>query len=168
VAAARSAALTAPVMVQTASRSGGPGGATAGGIPASQQRKLDFAKAENGTLNAHALQDASSPWTLSAGTVIPASLITGLNSDLPGTVLAQVTENVVDSATGRTVLVPQGAKLVGSYDSVVAYGQRRALVVWQRILLPDGSSIELDKIRRPTPPAMRACRTRSTRTRGSW
>jgi type IV secretion system protein VirB10 len=63
----------------------------------------------------------------------PASLITGLNSDLPGTVFAQVTENVRDSATGRTVLIPQGARLVGSYDSLVAFGQRRALLVWQRI-----------------------------------
>jgi hypothetical protein len=81
---------------------------------------------------------------LSAGTVIPASLITGLNSDLPGTVLAQVTEHVRDSATGRAVLIPQGARLIGSYDSKVAYGQRRALLVWQRILMPDGSSVALD------------------------
>jgi len=83
---------------------------------------------------------------LSAGTLIPASLITGLDSDLPGTVLAQVTENVRDSATGRIVLIPQGARLIGSYDSVVAYGQRRALLVWSRIVLPDGSSVELDNM----------------------
>jgi type IV secretion system protein VirB10 len=63
---------------------------------------------------------------------------------LPGTVIAQVTENVRDSATGRTVLVPQGARLIGSYDSQVAFGQRRALLVWQRIVFPDGSSIRLD------------------------
>jgi type IV secretion system protein VirB10 len=83
---------------------------------------------------------------LSAGTIIPASLITGLNSDLPGTVIAQITENVRDSATGRTVLIPQGARLIGSYDSVIAYGQRRALLVWQRIVLPDGSSLSLDNM----------------------
>ena len=59
---------------------------------------------------------------------------------------AQVTENVRDSATGRTVLIPQGARLIGSYDNVVAYGQRRALVAWQRIVLPDGSSIRLDNM----------------------
>lgn len=70
--------------------------------------------------------------------------MTGLNSDLPGAVIAQVTENVRDSATGRTILVPQGARLIGSYDSAVAYGQRRALLVWQRIVFPDGSSIRLD------------------------
>jgi type IV secretion system protein VirB10 len=78
--------------------------------------------------------------------MIPASLITGLNSDLPGMVIAQVTENVSDTATGRTVLIPQGARLIGSYDSGVAYGQRRALLVWQRIVFPDGSSIALDKM----------------------
>ena len=99
-----------------------------------------------GGANPHPLRPSPSPWTLSAGTIIPASLITGLNSDLPGTVFAQVTENVRDSATGRTVLIPQGARLIGSYDNVVAYGQRRALVAWQRIVLPDGSSIRLDNM----------------------
>ena len=83
---------------------------------------------------------------LSAGSVIAASLITGLRSDLPGLVTAQVTEQVFDSATGRILLIPQGARLIGSYDSVVAFGQRRALVVWQRIILPDGSSLALDNV----------------------
>lgn len=85
-----------------------------------------------------------SPWTLSAGSVIPASLMTGVNSDLPGMVIAQVTQNVFDSATGQTLLVPQGSRLIGNYDSIVAFGQRRALVLWQRLILPDGSSLELD------------------------
>ena len=76
----------------------------------------------------------------------PASLITGLNSDLPGAVVAQVTENVRDSATGRTIVIPQGARLIGRYDSAVAYGQRRALLVWTRILLPNGASFELDNM----------------------
>ena len=113
-------------------------------IPASQQRKIEFARSPDGDRNSHELRAAPSPWTLSAGTIIPASLITGLNSDLPGTVLGQVSENVRDSATGQTVLVPQGARLIGRYDSVVAYGQRRALVVWTRIVFPDGASIGLD------------------------
>ena len=82
----------------------------------------------------------------SAGSVIAASLLTGLNSDLPGMVVAQVTQNVYDSATGRTLLIPQGARLIGRYDSVVAFGQSRALLVWQRIVLPDGSSIALDNV----------------------
>jgi len=93
-----------------------------------------------------AVRPAPSPWTLVAGTVISASLITGLNSDLPGTVIAQVTENVRDSVTGRTVLIPQGARLIGRYDSAVAYGQRRALLVWERIVFPDGASELLDDV----------------------
>lgn len=78
--------------------------------------------------------------------MIAASLITGLNSDLPGLVTAQVTENAYDSVTGRTLLLPQGSRLIGSYDSVVAFGQKRALVVWQRIILPDGSSVRIDNM----------------------
>jgi type IV secretion system protein VirB10 len=92
------------------------------------------------------LAPISSPYTLSAGSVIAASLITGLNSDLPGLVTAQVTENAYDSATGRMLLIPQGSRLIGSYDSVVAFGQSRALVIWQRIILPDGSSIRIDNV----------------------
>lgn len=113
-------------------------------VPASQEHKIEFTRAEEGSLGARQIDAAPSRWLLSAGTVIPASLITGLNSDLPGMVIAQVTENVRDSATGQWILVPQGARLIGKYDSVVAYGQRRALVIWSRIVFPDGSSIELD------------------------
>lgn len=113
---------------------------------AGQQRKVDFARAQAGDTNPHSLVGAPSPWTLSAGTVVPASLITGLNSDLPGIVLAQVTEPVRDTATGSAVLIPQGSRLIGSYDSMVAFGQKRALVVWQRIVLPDGSSVRLDNV----------------------
>ena len=116
--------------------------------PNGQQRKVDFVAGKDGAgdVNPHALVPAVSPWTLSAGSVISASLITGLNSDLPGLVTAQVTENAYDSVTGRTLLIPQGSRLIGSYDSVVAFGQKRALVVWQRILLPDGSSIRIDNV----------------------
>lgn len=114
------------------------------GSQAGQGRRTEFDRSEAGDTNPYPLRPAPSPWTLSAGTIIPASLVTGLNSDLPGTVIAQVTENVRDSGTGRTILVPQGARLIGSYDSTVAYGQRRALLVWQRIVFPDGSSIRLD------------------------
>ena len=113
-------------------------------LPPGQQRKIAFARSSASDANPHAIEAAPSPWTLSAGTIIAASPITGLDSDLPGTVLAQVSENVRDSATGRTILVPQGARLIGRYDSVVAYGQRRALVVWTRIVFPDGASVELD------------------------
>jgi type IV secretion system protein TrbI len=81
-----------------------------------------------------------------AGTVIAASLITGLNSDLPGFVIAQVTENVFDTVSGRHLLIPQGSRLVGKYDNIVAFGQERALVVWQRIILPNGTSIVIDNL----------------------
>lgn len=116
------------------------------GAAPGQLRKIDFARAQPGDTNPHPLVSAPSPWTLIAGTVIPASLITGINSDLPGIVLAQVTEQVRDSATGTAVLVPQGSRLIGSYDSMVAFGQKRALIVWQRIVLPDGSSVRLDNV----------------------
>lgn len=116
--------------------------------PNAQGRKAAFVGAldPTGDVNAHALTPLPSPYTLSAGSVISASLITGLRSDLPGLVTAQVTENIYDSATGRLLLVPQGARLIGSYDSVVAFGQKRALIVWQRIIMPDGSSLRIDNV----------------------
>lgn len=116
--------------------------------PNNQQRKLDFAvqRDRSGIYNPHALQTPVSPYQVMAGSVIAASLITGINSDLPGLVTAQVTENVYDTVTGRILLIPQGARLIGAYDSVVAYGQSRALLVWQRIIFPDGSSIEIDNL----------------------
>jgi type IV secretion system protein VirB10 len=122
--------------------------ADAGNDPNGQQRKNALVGRANrdDDINPHRLTAAVSPWTLHAGSVIAASLITGLNSDLPGLVTAQVTENVHDSVTGRTVLIPQGSRLIGRYDSVVAFGQSRALVVWQRILLPDGASIRIDNV----------------------
>ncbi|WP_442755608.1 TrbI/VirB10 family protein [Methylocystis sp. JAN1] len=113
-----------------------------------QQRKLDFLNQRDtsGVYNPHALQTPISPYQVMAGSVIAASLITGINSDLPGLVVAQVTENVYDTVTGRALLIPQGSRLIGTYDSVVAFGQSRALVVWRRIVLPDGSSIEIDNL----------------------
>jgi len=116
--------------------------------PNAQSHKANFVSAldPKGDINPHAIMPLPSPYTLSAGSVISASLITGLRSDLPGLVTAQVTENVFDSATGRLLLVPQGARLIGAYDSVIAFGQSRALIVWQRIIMPDGSSLELDNV----------------------
>ena len=91
--------------------------------------------------NPHSLQRPVSPYQVMAGTIIPASLITGLNSDLPGQVIGQVTENVFDTPTGQHLLIPQGTKLLGRYDSEIDAGQSRALVVWNRLVLPDGSSL---------------------------
>lgn len=116
--------------------------------PSYQDRKLDFLNqpAEREVYNPHPLQDPVSPYQVMAGTVIPASLVTGINSDLPGLVIAQVTENVHDTVTGRHLLIPQGARLIGRYDSVIAFGQSRALVVWSRLVLPDGSSIVIENL----------------------
>lgn len=111
-------------------------------------RKERFAGARDGEadLNSRGIVAPVSPNSLLAGSVIAASLITGLNSDLPGMVTAQVTQNAFDTVTGRILLVPQGSRLIGKYDSVVAFGQKRALVIWQRLILPDGSSVRLDNM----------------------
>ncbi|MBY0510829.1 MAG: conjugal transfer protein TrbI [Rhodospirillaceae bacterium] len=113
-----------------------------------QQRKIDFLSkpGERSIYNAYPLQDAVSPFQVMAGSVIAASLITGINSDLPGLVTAQVTENVYDTVSGKFLLIPQGARLIGSYDSVVAFGQSRALLVWKRIVMPDGSSVQIENL----------------------
>ncbi|MDF1761036.1 MAG: TrbI/VirB10 family protein [Coxiellaceae bacterium] len=89
------------------------------------------------------LQIAISPYTVSAGSIIPAILVTGINSDLPGQMIARVRRNVFDSQSGQYLLIPQGASLLGTYDSQVAYGQSRILIVWSRIVLPNGSSFDL-------------------------
>lgn len=91
------------------------------------------------------LQPAASPYVLQAGSVIPAALITGLRSDLPGPVTAQVTEDVYDSVAGSILLIPQGARLIGQYDAQVAFGQSRALLVWTRLIMPNGRSIRLER-----------------------
>ncbi|TWI62552.1 type IV secretion system protein VirB10 [Pseudoduganella lurida] len=87
-----------------------------------------------------------SPYELRAGFVIPAILISGINSDLPGFIIGQVSQDVFDTATGRWKLVPQGSRLVGRYSSDVAYGQARVLVAWQRIIFPDGKALDLDAL----------------------
>jgi type IV secretory pathway VirB10-like protein len=116
--------------------------------PTEPLRKLSFLKMakEKDIYNPHGLEKPASPYQLIAGTIIAASLLSGLNSDLPGFVIAQVTENVYDSVSGRFLLIPQGSRLLGKYDNVVAFGQERALVVWQRILRPDGSSVLIDNL----------------------
>jgi type IV secretion system protein VirB10 len=90
-----------------------------------------------------ALAAPLSPHEVKAGSVIAAAMVTGLNSDLPGLAIAQVTEPVFDHRSGRIVLIPQGARLIGKYDSQVGYGQTRVLVVWTRLIFPSGRSVEL-------------------------
>jgi type IV secretion system protein VirB10 len=112
-----------------------------------QDRKAAFVAggAREPTVNGGRLAPAAGTYVVSAGSTIAAALITGLSSDLPGQVVAQVTEDVFDSVTGSIRLIPQGARLIGVYDARVTYGQSRVLVVWTRLILPDGRSIELDR-----------------------
>ncbi len=93
--------------------------------------------------NPHDIEDPASPYQIMAGTLIAASLITGINSDLPGMIVAQVTEPVYDTVTGTHLLIPQGARLIGRYQSEIAFGQDRALISWNRIIFPDGASLTL-------------------------
>lgn len=97
------------------------------------------------TTAADRLQTPPSPYVLQAGSVIEAALLTGLRSDLPGQITAQVTANVYDSPTGQFLLIPQGARLLGEYDSRVETGQRRVLLAWTRLILPDGRSVVLER-----------------------
>ncbi|MGB8605828.1 MAG: TrbI/VirB10 family protein [Bradyrhizobium sp.] len=112
-----------------------------------QDRKLVFVNAsvDRRTTSPDRLAKPASPFVVQAGTVIPAALITGIRSDLPGQITAQVTENVYDTPTGRARLIPQGARLSGIYDSQVAFGQSRVLLVWTRLIMPNGRSIVLER-----------------------
>ncbi|MCJ1901399.1 conjugal transfer protein TraI [Paracoccus versutus] len=88
----------------------------------------------------------ASPYLLQAGAVIPAALVTGIRSDLPGQIIAQVTENVYDSPSGRYLLIPQGTRIIGEYSDAVGFGQRRVLLVWNRLIFPDGRSLVLERL----------------------
>jgi len=119
----------------------------AGAAQNMQDRKTAFVNGavDRRTVSPDRLDKPASPYIVQAGTVIPAALITGIRSDLPGQITAQVTETVYDSPTGRFLLIPQGARLIGQYDSSVAFGQSRVLLVWTRLIMPDGKSIVLER-----------------------
>ena len=91
-------------------------------------------------------QSQISPYEIKVGSIIPAVLVTSINSDLPGGIIAQIRENVYDSTTGKHLLLPQGSKIYGIYDSNISYAQNRILIVWQRIVLPNGESIALENM----------------------
>jgi type IV secretory pathway VirB10-like protein len=114
--------------------------------PNLQDRKnsfLDGKGAVKGQYLEATVQHPKSPYEIQAGTILPAVLITAVNSDLPGPVVAQVREHVYDSVAGRYLLVPQGSRVLAQYDSMVAWGQERVLVCWNRLILPNGDSINL-------------------------
>lgn len=117
------------------------------GQSTTQDRQLDFLNAatDRRTVAPDRVTPPVSPYVLQAGAVIPAALITGIRSDLLGQITAQVTENVYDSPTGRSLLIPQGTRVIGQYDNGVGFGQRRVLLVWSRLVFPNGRSIVLER-----------------------
>lgn len=154
-------ALSAPLVVK---RAGSDGVASVPAVPADAPRRSDLAMpAASDAYNPAADQDKEAfferarpdswrleeqrapglPLELKTGAVIPGVMITGVNSDLPGSLIAQVSQNVFDTATGLHLLIPRGARLYGVYDSRVVYGQERVLIAWNRLIFPDGSSITL-------------------------
>ena len=115
--------------------------------PTAQERQLAFLSqaVDRRTVSPDRVAAPASANILQAGAVIPAALITGIRSDLPGQITAQVTENVHDSPTGRILLIPQGTRIIGQYDNGVGFGQRRVLLVWNRLIFPNGRSIVLER-----------------------
>lgn len=115
--------------------------------PSAQDRQLAFLNQtpDKRTVSPDRVAAPASKNVLQAGAVIAAALITGIRSDLPGQITAQVTENVYDSPTGKILLVPQGTRVIGQYDSGVGFGQRRILLVWSRLIFPNGRSIVLER-----------------------
>jgi type IV secretion system protein TrbI len=150
------AARTSEIFFQTqsAARAGLPTfQPTIGGIDpgltatVSNDRQLAFLNADvdRRTVAPDRVAAAASPFVLQAGSVIPAALITGIRSDLPGQITAQVTQHVYDSPTGSILLIPQGTRIIGEYDNGVAFGQRQILLVWNRLIFPNGRSIVLER-----------------------
>ncbi len=134
-----------PLAAGPASTAAQPAEPTA--VQSRKEQKEAFLKGgSTETRNSGNLQMPASPYQVMAGTVIPAALVTGIQSDLPGDVIATVTEPVYDTATGRHLLIPQGSRLLGRYNSQVSYGQSRLQMVWNRVVLPDTSSLALDNL----------------------
>ena len=123
-----------------------PSPATAAPAQSTDSRRAFLDRAsDRRTASADRLNEPADAHILQAGSIIPAALITGIRSDLPGQITAQVTQNVYDSPTGRILLIPQGSRLIGDYDADVAFGQSRVLLAWNRLILPDGRSITLER-----------------------
>ena len=149
------AARLSNVFFQSGQRTGAPAGTVMpglaglglGGQPATQDRHAAFLNGpvDRQTVAPDRVAPPASPYILQAGAVIPAALITGIRSDLPGQITAQVTQHVYDSPTGSLLLIPQGTRIIGQYDASVTFGQRRILLVWNRLIFPNGRSIVLER-----------------------
>ena len=154
--AEKEAARLSGVFFQSGPRAGATPGTTMpglagldlGGQAPAQDRHTAFLNGpvDRQTVAPDRVAPPASPYILQAGAVIPAALITGIRSDLPGQITAQVTENVYDSPTGSLLLIPQGTRIIGQYDDGVTFGQRRVLLVWNRLILPGGRSIVLERL----------------------
>ncbi len=143
--AASTLAAFDPLAAGPASTAAQPADPTA--VQNRQDQKEAFLKTgSTETRNSGSLALPASPYQIMAGTVVAGALVTGIKSDLPGDVIATVTEPVYDTATGKFLLIPQGSRILGKYNSQVSYGQSRVQVVWNRIILPDTSSLTLDNL----------------------
>jgi type IV secretory pathway VirB10-like protein len=140
-------AATAPIPVGATEALGDKPPIDTDSIQNMQDRKLAFLNGpiDKRTMSSERLENPPSKYTVQAGSVISAALLTGIRSDLPGQVTGQVTENVYDSPSGRYLLIPQGSKLIGAYDSQISFGQSRVLLVWTRLIFPNGRSIVLER-----------------------
>ncbi len=141
------ATVATPAATSVATVGPGSAGADRQPAPTGQASKRAFLQNDGNrsVVSDERLSAPASPNIVMAGSIIPAALITGIRSDLPGQITAQVTQNVYDSPTGNILLIPQGARLIGEYDSEVSAGQNRVLLAWDRLILPDGRSILLDR-----------------------
>lgn len=138
---------TGPTRTNATSASDTTGNSSNGQTPTAQNNDLAFlnASVDRRTVAADRVAAPASPYILQAGAVIPAALVTGIRSDLPGQIIAQVTQHIYDSPTGRILLIPQGTRIIGEYSNNVGFGQRRVLLVWNRLIFPNGRSIVLER-----------------------
>ena len=111
-----------------------------------QQEKKDFLTSEPGRKNYNSYEEMTSfsPYEIKAGSILPGIMISGINSDLPGTIMGNIREDVYDTVSGNYLLIPKGTRVVGTYDSAITFGQSRILIVWQRLIFPNGNSLNLD------------------------
>lgn len=139
-------AATAPQTAPTASASFLPASITPTQSESDPLQSFLDRPSDRQTSSFARLTPPASPYLVQAGSVVPAALITGIQSDIPGQVIAQITQDVPDSLTGQFLLIPKGSRLLGQYDHVVAFGQSRLLLTWSRLILPNGKSLTLDKL----------------------
>ncbi|MGL4788350.1 MAG: TrbI/VirB10 family protein [Cetobacterium sp.] len=125
---------------------GGVQNSTNGHILNDQQEKKAFLNSEPGRKNYNSYEEmrSFSPYEIKAGSILPGIMISGINSDLPGTIIGNIREDVYDTVSGNYLLVPKGTRVVGTYDSAITFGQSRILIVWQRLIFPNGNSLNLE------------------------